>query len=119
MNKINELKIKERKLQAQLVNLVTSNDLNDELIKTIDQLKTELKNISEEIKDIEFSKNNWECSHSYKSINGKVEEVFKINDKDVTKEEYIDFVNKNSDKSINKLLNEDILKSIFHPFFLI
>lgn len=120
MNRINELKIKERKLHNQLVNLVTSNDINDESIKTINQIKTELQTIANEIKDIEHSKKNWECFHMYKSVNGKVEEVFKINDKEVNKEEYLEFINKNNEeRSIKRLLTEDLLKTIFSPIFLI
>lgn len=120
MNNINELKNKERKLQSQLINLVTSSEINDESIKSINQIKVDLQNIANEIKDIEHSKNNWECFHMYKSVDGKVQEIFKINDKEVSKEQYLEFINKNSkERTINRILNEDLLKNLFSPIFLI
>ncbi len=94
--KIYELKIREKELETKIIELIKKDNLSEEEKNNLTAFQNELKNVNKEIKELKESINNWTCSYSYTSKNGKIERHFSINNKEVSEQEYREFVvNKN------------------------
>lgn len=115
-NKIYAIELKERELEKQLLEVIKKENLTEVEFNKINDIKKQLKELQDSKKQIMFEEHNWECSHSYKSVNGEVKEVFTINNKEVSKEEYLKFVNK-QDKNEFVLEFRNRPGISFNPFF--
>lgn len=98
-NKILALQQRQSELENGLLNMVKSTSFTHEDIKKMNDMRTELDNVQREREQVEFQRKNWNCSHHFKCVNGKVEEVYEINHKPVSKTEYLSFVKQNMDQN--------------------
>lgn len=116
-NKIYTIELKEKELEKQLLDIVKKDNLLDQDFSKMNEIKKELNELKKSKDQIIFEQNNWECSRIYKSVDGKTKEIFLINNKEVTKEEYLDFINKNINNENFFTLKDERKNLIFNPFF--
>ena len=124
---IHELEVQKEILKRQLSNLLFDNEqLSNEDFAKINEHKKTIADIDNQVQAIkneieELDKNNrFECSYSTITENGKTVETYKVNDKEVSKSDYIKAIKENNLLSRNnfdgffKKFNFDFLD---HPFF--
>lgn len=104
--KLIELVNKEKALESKIIELIKKDTLTENETQTLEAKKKELKEIHNQIKEMKASINNWSCSHTYVSKDGKIEKKFMINDKEVSEQEYKEFIcSKNNEYRKQKSLN--------------
>lgn len=103
-NRIFAIQQRQKELENELLRLAKGSSFDQSDLKKIESIRGELANLQKQQDQILYENQNWNCSHHYKSVNGKVEEVYEINHKPVTKKEYFQFIKKNSDKMPTKFI---------------
>lgn len=92
IDRIYDLKNEEKAIESKLLALAKKDELTEPEKNEMVMLREKLKEINQKITNIKNEFNNWSCSYSYKSVNGKVEKKYEINGKEVDERQYRKFV---------------------------
>ena len=104
LEKIYDLKNEEKNIESRLLELAKKDTLDESEKNEMISLRGKLKLINEKITNIKNEINNWSCSYSYKSVNGKIEKKYEVNGKEVDEKQYRKFIaKKNLSAQQNKI----------------
>lgn len=104
IEKIYDLKNEEKVIEAKLLELAKKDFLSETEKSEMVSLREKLKSINQKIEAIKNEINNWSCSYSFKSVNGKIEKKYEVNGKEVDEKEYRKFIAKKNLAKQNRML---------------
>lgn len=99
-------------LEHELLQLAKKSTLTDEETKRMMNVKQEIAKLENEVDEYKKVEQNWSCSYSCESVNGKVEKTFMVNNKKVSENEYRQFF-----KKVSSISRPGSLFSIFFNEF--